>query len=260
MPIINKTEELKMFLKEVKETGNFQTSVSDITGGLYVQLLKNPYDNFYVRDSNLVYPNENDIKFNSKKLVDNVNNVGSLGKPVIFPNSFSLKSGKFNNGFFNRRNEDLIHLYFCKNSNSNIHQVLESNTYYNCFKNEECYFLVWPLDFIKPINRKKWVNKLEGLWNKKCRDSYCVLSNGTVKNIRESLGLQNRLKTYKRGDWSHLENPINSNAFEDIYNKLSQKLENTTEKIEALLYNINTSPNEEILTRIKNIWDENFID
>ena len=258
MTIINKTEELKQFLKVVKESGNFQTEGPDITGGLYVQLLKNPYDYFYVRDSNLVYPNRTHVTDKNKNIVDEVKNVGSLGKPVIFPNSFSLKSGMFTNGFFNRRNEDLIHLNFCKVLNSYSDRILETHTYYKCFQDEKCYFLVWDLDFIDSINRKKWVSILEKKWNENCRNLYAVLTNVEIQNKRESLGLINRLKSYKRGDWSHIDHRIDSRALTTIYEKLFENLNNVTKKIEELLKNNNMSTDKEIINQIEIIWKENF--
>ena len=258
MTIINKTEELKQFLKVVKESGNFQTEGPDITGGLYVQLLKNPYDYFYVRDSNLVYPNRTHVTDKNKKIVDEVKNVGSLGKPVIFPNSFSLKSGMFTNGFFNRRNEDLIHLNFCKVLNSYSDRILETHTYYKCFQDEKCYFLVWDLDFIDSINRKKWVPILEKKWNENCRELYTVLSNKEIENKRASLGLKNRLKAYRRGDWSHINHPIDGQSLTTIYKKLLENLKNVTEKIEDLFRNNNMSTDKEIINQIEIIWKENF--
>ena len=210
MPLQEKTIDLKEILSEIQNTGNILSPRSiDEKKGLYVQFLKNPHGDYYVRDSN-------DVQIGG--------NTTAMGKPIIFPGCFAIKPGSHKKGWLYRRNIDFMHLVFCKVCPQD--GVLYPEVGWASLSCVKRYY-VWSLpESVDLLFLEKQI------WNPLVFNHFktAILTNEEIHQKREELCLDGRLKKLGSTEWKNLRNP--SQNYSDLFKSLIRKLEEFVERFE----------------------------
>ena len=211
MPLEDKTDTLKSILNEIENTGNILTTNPIGTSkGLYVQFLQNPYDDYYVRDSN-------DIQIGGF--------TKSMGKPIIFPSCFAIKPGSHKKGWLYRRNIDFMHLIFCKvcpKTGTNYANVGWASL--KCIK----HYHVW--DLPDRVDLSFLETKI---WNPLVFNHFktAILKKEEIVEKREELCLDGRLKNIRGTEWKNLRN--GTQDYNDLFESLIIEMKEFVKKFES---------------------------